>query len=296
MHDASNEKSNYVAPGVQHKYDQTLVVFVSKTCNDICDWCFRSRLFNKNEHENDQIADVSDVDNYLSEHPEIQSVLLTGGDSLLAEDDYLRKMIIVLNKHNLISIRFGSRVAIQKTESIRPLLLSVASWTKHKLYLVTHSVHADEVPDNFESLIPNEFTCLNQTPVLKGINDDPAILKNLVLKLTENNIEPYYFFQCRAIEGNEKYSLTFKEGYLLIEELKKRLSGIHKRFRYVMSCDVGKLEIISLSKSPDGVHLKYHQSKNSNEHGKIDLVDMDAVWLNNNEEVFITDGKYSASK
>ena len=92
--DISNEKSNYVAQGIQHKYSPTLVVIVSDTCKKICDWCFRGRIFIDKKLENDVIANPDTAIEYAKKHTEIKSILLTGGDAFLADKNYLKNLLI----------------------------------------------------------------------------------------------------------------------------------------------------------------------------------------------------------
>ena len=89
--DASDEDTNYVVPGCQHKYKTTALLIVSEVCGAYCRYCFRKRLFRNDVKE--AVSDVEPGLKYISEHPEINNVLLTGGDSLILSTRRLRMIV-----------------------------------------------------------------------------------------------------------------------------------------------------------------------------------------------------------
>jgi L-lysine 2,3-aminomutase len=98
----------------------------------------------------------------------------------------------------------------------------------------------------------------NQTPLIKGVNDNPKILANLLNKLSFIGATPYYIFQSRPTIGNKTYAVPLEEGYRIFEEAKMSLSGLAKRAKFVMSHATGKIEILGIDNS--FVYMKYHRT------------------------------------
>jgi len=114
---------------------------------------------------------------------------------------------------------------------------------------------------------------VNQTPVLKGINDDPAVLGELLDKLSWAGVTPYYFFVNRPVAGNRDFVLPLEQVYRIVEEAKARTSGLGKRVRLSMSHTSGKIEILAIENGK--AYLKYHQSRD-NRYGKFMVLDCPA--------------------
>lgn len=114
--------------------------------------------------------------------------------------------------------------------------------------------------------------------MLKGINDDPAVLGELLDRLSWAGVTPYYFFVNRPIAGNREFVLPLERVYNIVEEAKARTSGLGKRVRLSMSHSSGKIEILAIE---DGkAYLKYHQSR-AQEYGKLMILECppDAEWF-----------------
>jgi lysine 2,3-aminomutase len=290
--DISDEASNYVAPGVQHKYAPTLVIIISDKCQKICDWCFRGRMFVGKRLEYDKVADLDSAVKYAKEHTEIRNVLMTGGDAFLADKNYLKRLVTELDKiEHIRSYRFGTRAIIYDPKMYYDIK-EIFELTKKLIYIPIHLVHPDDVTAELAKITSTEKSIfLNQTPLLKTINYDADILEALLYKMEEAEIHGYYVFQCRAVDGNEKYVTTLKEGHDLLEEVKKRLSGVTKRFRYAMSADAGKLEIVGVEKGL--AYLHFHQAKDPENWGRLITTDANAVWLVAGKPLYLKEGKFS---
>ena len=292
-YDVSNEKDNYRLPGIQHKYGPTMVVMCSDQCLEVCEWCFRGRLFQGAKLDDDRVANPGDVIDYARRHKEVRSVLFTGGDSFLADKDYLRGMVEELSElKHITSFRFGTRAMVHepgRVEEMMPVFMASAGKSVH---VVLHIVRPEEVSPE---LVLRAKACLkkaaflSQTPLMRGINDSPQMLARMFRRLTRARIQPYYVFQCRPVEGNERYLLSFREGHDIVIEAKKRLSGVTKRFRYVMSCDEGKLEIVGRDEESGDMLLKYYQARDEDMLGLVKRVDGEAVWLNSGQPLYLAE-------
>ena len=125
----------------------------------------------------------------------------------------------------------------------------------------------------------------NQTPLLKGINDDPEVLGELLGRLCFIGATPYYVFQCRPALGNKPYTVPIERGYEIVEQAKSLVSGLGKRVRFVMSHSTGKIEIVGKTKSR--VYFKYHRAADDADSGRFLVLrsDSHAYWFDDYKEV-----------
>lgn len=284
--DASDEDTNYVVPGCQHKYGTTALLMVSEVCGAYCRYCFRKRLF-----RNDIKEVMNDVDpgiEYISETPEINNVLLTGGDPLILATKKLRQIIERLRAIDHVKIiRLGSKMPVFNPMRIYedPEFLELIreySTPEKRIYVMAHINHPREITEEaikgFQALHDAGAIVVNQTPVLKGINDDPIVLGELLDRLSWAGVTPYYFFINRPVAGNNDFVLSLEEAYTIVEQAKALTSGLGKRVRLSMSHTSGKIEILAIE---DGkAYLKYHQSRDK-EYGKFMVLDCpkNAAWF-----------------
>ncbi|MGF9912673.1 KamA family radical SAM protein [Paenibacillus ehimensis] len=284
--DASDEDTNYVVPGCQHKYRTTALLLVSEVCGAYCRYCFRKRLFRNDVKE--AMSDVEEGIAYIARHPEINNVLLTGGDSLILSTARLGKILSRLRAIEHVKIiRLGSKLPvfnpmrIYEDEALLDLIRTLSSADK-RIYVMAHINHPREITEEakrgFEALHRAGAIVVNQTPVLKGINDDPAVLGELLDKLSWAGVTPYYFFVNRPVAGNSEFVLPLKKVYDIVEQAKALTSGLGKRVRLSMSHTSGKIEILAIDNGK--AYLKYHQSRDG-EYGKFMVLDCpeDAAWF-----------------
>ena len=268
--DASDEDTNYVVPGCQHKYSSTALLIVSEVCGAYCRYCFRKRLFRNDVKE--AMSDVNPGLTYIAEHPEINNVLLTGGDSLILATPKLRMILQRLRDIPHVKIiRLGSKLPVFNPMRIYEdeLLLETIrefSTPDHRIYVMAHINHPREITEEakrgFQALHEAGAIVVNQTPVLRGINDDADVLGELLDKLSWAGVTPYYFFINRPVAGNSEFVLPLKEAYQLVEAAKAKTSGLGKRVRLSMSHTSGKIEILAIENGK--AFLKYHQSREGN--------------------------------
>lgn len=292
--DASDEDTNYVVPGCQHKYRTTALLLVSEVCGAYCRYCFRKRLFRNDVKE--AVMDVEPGLNYISQHPEINNVLLTGGDSLILATPKLRAILQRLREIEHVSIiRLGSKIPVFNPMRIyedEELLRTIREFStvEKRIYVMAHVNHPRELTPEakrgFEALHDAGAIVVNQTPILKGINDDPDVLAELLDKLSWAGVTPYYFFVNRPVAGNREFVLPLKEVYRIVEQAKAKTSGLGKRVRLSMSHTSGKIEILAIENGK--AYLKYHQSR-EDRYGQFMVLDCpdDASWfddLSGNEQ------------
>ena len=291
--DPSDEQSYTVMPGLEHKYNSTALLLVSKTCAGICRYCFRKRVFLGSKR--DCITDLPAALNYISQHKEITNVLLTGGDPLMLSTDGLEEIITKLRQIDHVQIiRIGTRMPVYNPYRIaedKQLLNLIEKYSTpyKKIYVMTHFVHPRELTDiaiqTCHLIQKTGAKMTNQTPLIKGINDNPDVLAELFAKLSFYGVAPYYVFQCRPASGNKAYTVPIETGYDIFERAKTGVSGLAKRARFVMSHASGKIEIIG--KTDTNVFMRYHRAANDSDSGKFMIFKSNpqACWFDDYDEV-----------
>lgn len=278
--DPSDEAENYVAPGCQHKYQPTALLLVSEVCASYCRFCFRKRLFKEDVQE--ASLDVSEGIRYIADHPEINNVLLTGGDPLLLSVRRLGEILQALRRIPHVKIiRIGSKVPAFDPESItgnQDLLGMLARHTRAdaRVYVMAHFNHPRELTPQalaaLDALQQAGVTVVNQTPLLRKINSDPHVLGELLSRLSWAGVTPYYVFQNRPVAGNAGFVVPLAEAYHIVEQAKTRTSGLGKRIKFVMSHSSGKIEVLAVAGGK--IYLKYHQARNPADAGRFMVCDL----------------------
>ncbi len=291
--DPSDEHTYSVIPGLEHKYNSTVLMLVSNVCEGICRYCFRKRLFMSSQNES--LRDLPAALNYIREHTEITNVLLTGGDPLILKpsrlDEIISRLMAIEHVH---IVRIGTKMPAFNPYRIieEPELLNLIkkySSGRKKIYIMTHFVHPRELTDTavkaVEMLQKAGAIITNQMPLIKGVNANPEILAKLLAKLSFVGAVPYYIFQCRPALGNRAYTIPIEQGYEIVEQAKSLVSGLAKRARYVMSHSSGKIEIVG--KTEDCIFFKYHRVADDLESGRflVFASNPEAYWLDDYAEI-----------
>jgi len=275
MLDTSGEHDNTVVPGLQHKYAQTGLMLVTDRCASYCRYCFRKRLVGK---DSDEVApDFAEIAGYISRHPEMTNVLLSGGDPFILSTSKLEKIMDhLLPIPHLTSIRFGTKtVAFSPKRLEDPALLALFRRIKDAgktPVIVAHFDHVGEISSEAEHCIralrAHGIQFLNQAVLLANVNDASDILAKTFAKCHEIGVRPYYLFQGRPVKGALHFQVPLRRGIEIARGINQRLSGIQKTFKYIMSHYTGKIEILDLG--DDGrVYMRYHQNKHPEKIGKI---------------------------
>jgi len=286
-YDTSGEVENTKLSGLQHKYQETALILATNRCATYCRHCFRKRLVGLQTKE--IIERFEDAAEYIKQHEHINNVLVTGGDPLVLENEVIEQVLLILSDiRQLKFIRFGSRAPVtfpsrfEDDELLR--ILSRYSLPDRRIYVVTQFNHPNEITKQsikaVDNLIKSGVIVNNQTVLLKGVNDNPMTLANLLNGLVSIGVNPYYVFQCRPVKRvKQHFQVPLCRGIEIVEKAKEHCNGHSKRFRYIMSHRTGKIEILGIF--DDEIYFKYHQAKNRKKLGKIFTrpVNENAGWL-----------------
>jgi len=301
--DASNEARYTVAQGVQHKYPHTVLLLCNEVCGAYCRYCFRKRLF---MDENEEVTkDVSAGIEYIRTHSDVTNVLLTGGDPLLMST---RRIVEILEKLREIPhvriIRIGSKMpAFDPFRILNDEALQAAfrrySLPDRRIYLMAHFDHPRELTDEavagIDAYIKSGVICVNQCPLIRGVNDDPAVLSELYRKLSWIGCPPYYLFQGRPTAGNEPYEVPIVRGWEIFREAMRHGSGLARRARFVMSHETGKIEILAVDDRH--IYLRYHRARDAENRGRFMIYKRHdgAYWLDQLEPAEVGDAPVFSS-
>ena len=285
--DTSGEAENTVVPGLQHKYGQTVLMLSTNRCAMYCRHCFRKRLVGISEDET--AGNFDEMADYIKAHEEINNILVSGGDAFLNNNNIIRHYLEVLSEiDHLDLIRFGTRTPVVLPSRIYddPELLNILETynKKKQIYVVTQYNHPNELTEEsrkaIDALMTRGIVVKNQTVLLRGINDSSQVMGELLRKLTQWGIVPYYIFQCRPVSGvGTQFQVPLKEGYRIVDGAKQMQNGQGKCVRYAMSHVTGKIEILG---ELDGKMLfKYHQAKYPKDSCRIFTQEVgdDQAWL-----------------
>jgi KamA family protein len=285
--DACDEADYTILPGLEYKYRDTAILLVNDVCGAICRFCFRKRVFLDDNTE--VVRDVSEGLEFIRAHPEICNVLLSGGDPLLMSGDRLGGILRRLREIDHIGvIRLGTKMpAFDPARIIADHRLRAAIETyglaEKKVYIAVHYTHPRELtPLSIEALNvlqKSGAVLVNQTPLIRGINDHPVVLRELLERLSCIGVAPYYVFQCRPTLGNKPYTMPLERGYAIFREAQEASNGLARRSRFVMSHSTGKIEVVGQS---DGkLYLRYYRAANPENHGRMMVFDSNpaAEWF-----------------
>jgi lysine 2,3-aminomutase len=167
---------------------------------------------------------------YVREHTEVRDVLLSGGDPFLLSDSYLEWILKEIRRIPHVEIiRIGTRVPCTLPQRVTPELCAMLR-KYHPLYINVHFNHPNEVTDASrlacEMLADVGIPMGNQSVLLKGVNDDPKVMKELVHKLLMMRVKPYYLYQADLVRGTHHFRTPVKKGLDIIRALRGHTSGM----------------------------------------------------------------------
>jgi lysine 2,3-aminomutase len=252
--DPLDEERLSPVPGLIHRYPDRVVWIVSTACAVYCRFCMRKRGVGcpgmAAAREDDAIA-------YLASHPEIRDVILSGGDPLLLPDDRLDALLSRIRKIPHVEIiRIGTRVPVTLPERVTVKLARLLK-CHHPLYLNTHFNHPREITPEAAlacaRLADAGIQLGNQTVLLKGVNDDPQVMRRLMQKLLTIRVRPYYIHQMDLVKGTAHFRTAISQGVAVMEALRGHTSGLAVP-HYVIDLPggKGKVEVPSGQLTRDG--------------------------------------------
>ena len=226
--DPLNEEGDMPVPELVHRYPDRVLLMVNNQCPIICRFCTRKRKIGfpgivTRETLRQGIE-------YIRSHSEIRDVILSGGDPLLVPDKELNRILSELRSiEHLEIIRIGTRVPGTLPQRVTPELCKILK-KYHPLYFNIHFNHSDEITPEVEKacnmLADAGIPLGSQTVLLKGINDNSKVMKELMQKLLKIRVKPYYIYQADMALGTGHFRTNVQKGLDLISGLQGHTSGM----------------------------------------------------------------------
>ena len=227
MEDPCGEDHASAVDGLVHRYPDRVLLLALDTCASYCRYCTRSRLVSQGSLD-PLPRRMTDILDYLRAHTEVRDVLLSGGDPLLMSDDRLDSLLSSLREIEHIEfLRIGSRVPGFLPQRITPELVSVLR--RNRVWLSLHFSHpaelTPEVAAACDALADGGIPLGSQTVLLRGVNDDAEILKELFHGLLKIRVRPYYLYQADPVVGTSHLRTSIERGLEIMSRLRGHTSG-----------------------------------------------------------------------
>ena len=222
------EEQNNTIPGLLHKYHNRALLMTKTACAINCRYCFR-RHFPYHDNQGTK-KNLGAALAYIASHPELDEIILSGGDPLMAKDHEMAFLITELEKiPHIKRLRIHSRLAVVIPNRITSELCRLFAKTRLQIVLVTHINHPNEIDDNVTNAIKclkeHQVTVLNQSVLLKKVNDDADVLACLSNKLFSIGILPYYIHLLDKVQGAAHFLVDDDNAKQIMRQLAKNVSG-----------------------------------------------------------------------
>ena len=229
MPDPLHEDADAPVPGMTHRYPDRVLLLLTDQCGMYCRHCTRRRKAGETDAPMPR-ENVEKAFQYIESHKEVRDVILSGGDPLTLGDERLDEVLERLSKIKHVDIvRIGSRLPVVLPQRITEGLLRVLKKYKF-VWLNTHFNHPREITPTstaaLAKLAEAGVVLGNQSVLLKGINDNVDVMKQLVHSLVKNRVRPYYIYQCDLSEGISHFRTPVSKGIEIIESLRGHTSGL----------------------------------------------------------------------
>ena len=222
------EEQHSVVPGLLHKYSNRALLLVKGGCAVNCRYCFR-RHFPYAENQGNKRNWQAALE-YISAHPELDEIIFSGGDPLMAKDHELDWLITQLESISHIKrLRIHSRLPIVIPARVTDALVARISTSSLQVLLVNHINHANEIDAEFHAAMKRlrmaGVTLLNQSVLLRGVNDNAQTLADLSNALFDVGVMPYYLHVLDRVQGAAHFMVSDDEARSIIRELLTLVSG-----------------------------------------------------------------------
>ncbi len=226
--DPLGEDHQSPVPGLVHRYPDRVLFLVTDFCSTYCRYCTRSRMVGDHGGVCNAERWQKAID-YISNTPSIRDVLISGGDPLTLSDENLEWILSRLRRIDHVEfIRIGTKVPAVLPQRITPALARMLKHY-HPLWMSIHFTHPEELtPETSQAccrLADAGIPMGSQTVLLKGINDNVEIMKNLMHGLLKIRVKPYYIYQCDPIPGSSHFRTPVEKGLEIIRGLRGHTTG-----------------------------------------------------------------------
>lgn len=229
LRDPLGEEAHLVAPELVSRYPDRALLMVTDHCGVYCRFCTRSRVVGSGGGAR-SLERLAPALSWLRENPRIKDVILSGGDPLSLATERLQRLVAAVRAiPSVETIRLATRMPVVLPQRITKGLLR-ALRPHHPIWVMTHFNHPRELTPlsrrACRRLADAGFPVMNHTVLLRGVNDDAAVLAELFRGLVRERVRPYYLLQADPVRGTGHLRTPLDVGIALMEQLQGRLSGI----------------------------------------------------------------------
>jgi lysine 2,3-aminomutase len=227
--DPIGDHSHSPVKGIVHRYPDRVLLKPSHVCPVYCRFCFRREMVGPGGEALDP-AEFARAIQYISDHPEVWEVVITGGDPLMLSPRRLKELVAALDAiPHVAVIRFHSRVPVVDPARVDAQMIAALA-TDKALWIAVHANHARELGEAQAAacrrLSQAGIPLLGQTVLLKGVNDDAAALTDLFRRLVALRIKPYYLHHGDLAPGTAQFRTSVEAGQALMRALRGAISGL----------------------------------------------------------------------
>ncbi len=224
--DPLTEKAFNPVPGLLHKYYGRVLLTLTGSCAVNCRYCFRRHFAYV---DNQALAHWQQIVDYIAADKTITEIIFSGGEPLLVDDQQLQDLIYSLEKiPHLQILRFHTRMPVVIPARVTDQLVEILQQTRLQIITVLHINHPNEIDAEFTDAmarLKSASQLLNQSVLLKSINDCAETLKHLSQKLFQAGILPYYLHQLDQVQGAHHFYVSKEHGLQIIAKLQVTLPG-----------------------------------------------------------------------
>lgn len=231
MADPIGDARHSPVDGIVHRYPDRVLLKLLHVCPVYCRFCFRREMVGPGQGAlSTQALDVALT--YISDHPEVWEVILTGGDPLAASP---RRLAEVLDRLRSIAhvqvVRIHTRVPVVAPERIDARMIGALSQgADQPVWISVHTNHPRELGDGaagaLRRLGASGLPLVSQTVLLRGVNDNADTLEALFRRLVSLGVKPYYIHHPDPAPGTAHFRLSVAEGRRILAEVRRRSSGL----------------------------------------------------------------------
>ncbi len=228
--DPIGDQAHSPVEGVVHRYPDRVLLKITHTCAVYCRFCFRREMVGPQaETLSPPALDAALA--YIAARPQVWEVILTGGDPLVLSPRRLRAVMQSLAAIDHVRvIRLHTRVPAVSPQAITPDMVEALTVPGRAVWVALHANHPDELTPAARAacarLIDAGLPMVSQSVLLRGVNDDPAVLGALMRAFVETRIKPYYLHHADLAPGTAHHRTTLEEGQALMRAIRGDLSGL----------------------------------------------------------------------
>jgi len=228
LEDPLAEDAHSPVPSIVHRYPDRVLFLTTSQCSMYCRFCTRKRKVGDSTKIN--MKYLQDGIDYIAQHPGIRDVILSGGDPLMLTDVLLERVLKGLREIPHVEIiRLGTKMPCVLPQRVTPKLCKMLR-KYHPIYVNTHFNHPWEITPEAkracEMLADAGIPIGNQSVLMKGVNDDAAVMLELVRKLLAMRVRPYYLYQADVTRGTNYFRTPVSKGLEIMDNLRGHTSGL----------------------------------------------------------------------